>query len=147
MQEGQGQQDAAQAVHRDSVDALEAGGYSGHELERFLVRILFCLFAEDTGLFPRESFKLFIENRTDPDGENLGGMLAQLFQCLDKPVQSRMKSEMWELQGMPYVNGDLFKERLEIASFTRPTRERLIECCKFDWSRISPAIFGSLFRA
>ncbi len=131
----------------DLHDSLEGSGYTGHDLERFLVRILFCLFAEDTGLFPRESFKLFIENRTDPDGENLGGILAQLFQCLDKPVQNRMKSEMWELQGMPYVNGDLFKERLEIVNFTRFTRERLIECCKFDWSRISPAIFGSLFQS
>ena len=125
----------------------EGSGYPGHDRERFLVPIRFCLFAEDTGLFPRESFKLFIENRTDPDGENLGGILAQLFQCLDKPVQNRMKSEMWELQGMPYVNGDLFKERLEIVNFTRFTRERLIECCKFDWSRISPAIFGSLFQS
>jgi hypothetical protein len=59
----------------DLHDALQAGGYTGHELERFLVRILFCLFAEDTGIFERESFRLFLENRTAPDGSDLGEAL------------------------------------------------------------------------
>jgi hypothetical protein len=59
-------------------DALEAGGYSGHRLERFLVRILFCLFGEDTGIFERESFKLYLLNRTAEDGSDLGLHLAHL---------------------------------------------------------------------
>ena len=64
-------------------DALESGGYTGHNLERFLVRILFCLFAEDTGIFERDSFRLYIENRTAPDGSDLGLHLARLFEVLD----------------------------------------------------------------
>jgi hypothetical protein len=73
-------------------DALEAGGYTGHDLERFLVRILFCLFAEDTGIFERESFHLFIENRTAPDGSDLGQCLARLFEVLNTPPEKRQKN-------------------------------------------------------
>ena len=62
----------AVAIMDDLHDTLEAGGYSGHELERFLVRVLFCLFAEDTGIFEREAFRLYIEDRTKPDGSDLG---------------------------------------------------------------------------
>jgi hypothetical protein len=56
----------------DLHDALAEGGYAGHDLERFLVRILFCLFAEDTGLFEPETFTLYVENRTAKDGSDLG---------------------------------------------------------------------------
>src|SRR3990172_9485773 len=63
----------------DLHDALEAGGYSGHELERMLVRVLFCLFADDTGIFERDTFKHFIENHTKEDGSDLGPQLARLF--------------------------------------------------------------------
>ena len=62
----------AVGIMGDLHDALEFGGYKGHELERFLVRILFCLFAEDTGIFEREAFRLYIENRTQADGSDLG---------------------------------------------------------------------------
>jgi hypothetical protein len=61
----------AVAIMGDFHDALEAGGYSGHELERFLVRTLFCLFAEDTGIFEREAFRMYVEERTKPDGSDL----------------------------------------------------------------------------
>ena len=73
-------------------DALEAGGYSGHKLERFLVRILFCLFAEDTGIFERESFKLYLLNRTAHDGSDLGQHLARLFDVLNTPPERRQKN-------------------------------------------------------
>jgi hypothetical protein len=62
-------------------DALEVGGYSGHQLERFLVRILFCLFAEDTGIFERESFELYLLNGTTEDGTDLGQGLAPSRWC------------------------------------------------------------------
>ena len=81
----------------DLHDALEAGGYSGHELERLLVRVLFCLFAEDTGIFERNAFQLYLENHTDPDGSNLGPLLAQFFQVLNKPMQQRQDeaAKLW----------------------------------------------------
>lgn len=128
-------------------DALEAGGYTGHDLERFLVRILFCLFSEDTGLFERESFKLYIENRTASDGSDLGARLAQLFQVLNTPVEKRQQHLDDELKRFPYVNGELFQEQLGFADFNKEMRDALLACTQFRWAEISPAIFGSLFQS
>ena len=128
-------------------DALAAGGYGGHPLERFLVRVLFCLFAEDTGLFERDAFGLYLENHTAPDGSDLGIRLARLFEVLDTPVPQRQKNLDEDLAALPYVNGALFKERLPFADFNSDMRNALLACTRFDWSRISPAIFGSLFQA
>jgi len=127
-------------------DALESGGYRGHELERFLVRVLFCLFAEDTGIYDREAFQLYIENRTRPDGSDLGQHLARLFDVLNTEPEKRQKNLDETLAVFPYVNGDLFAEKLGFADFNRDMRNALLACCRFDWSRISPAIFGSLFQ-
>ncbi|MCX6617164.1 MAG: class I SAM-dependent DNA methyltransferase [Acidobacteria bacterium] len=128
-------------------DALKVGGYSGHQLERFLVRILFCLFGEDTGIFDRESFKLYLINRTAEDGSDLGLHLAHLFDVLNTPLDGRQKHLDETLAAFPYVNGDLFAENLRFADFNRDMRNALLACTHFDWSRISPAIFGSLFQS
>ncbi len=128
-------------------DALESGGYTGHDLERFLVRVLFCLFAEDTGIFEREAFHLFLENKTSPDGSDLGAQLSRLFEILNTPVDKRQKHLDETLAAFPYVNGDLFGEHLGFADFNRDMRNALLACTRMDWSRISPAIFGSLFQA
>jgi len=85
----------------DLHDALEEGGYAGHELERLLVRVLFCLFAEDTGIFEREAFTLYLQNHTKEDGSDLGGQLAQLFQALNTPKEKRQKNLLEELQELP----------------------------------------------
>ena len=136
----------AVAIMDDLHDALEAGGYEGHDLERFLVRILFCLFAQCTGIFERESFRLLIEDRTKPDGSDLGVHLAQLFSVLNMPANKRQKNLDETLAALPYVNGDLFTENLGFADFNRDMRNSLLACTRFDWSLISPAIFGSLFQ-
>ncbi|MCU0771628.1 MAG: class I SAM-dependent DNA methyltransferase [Verrucomicrobia bacterium] len=128
-------------------DTLEAGGYSGHDLDRFLVRVLFCLFAEDTALFEREGFRLYLENRTAEDGSDLGPRLAHLFDVLNTPVERRQTNLDDDLRAFPYVNGDLFAEPLRFAAFNRDMRNALLACTRFDWSRISPAIFGSLFQS
>lgn len=129
-------------------DALEESGYTGHDLEQFLVRIVFCLFADDTGIFePRDIFLDLIENRTRPDGSDLGSTLNHLFQVLDTPEDQRSSTLDEDLARFPYVNGDLFKATLRIPSFTSEMRERLLEACQFDWSEISPAIFGALFQS
>ncbi len=128
-------------------DALEAGGYSGHQLERFLVRILFCLFAEDTGIFEREAFHLYLLDRTAQDGSDLGLHLARLFDVLNTPPEKRQTNLDEALAAFAYVNGDLFAEGLGFADFNRDMRDALLACTRFDWSRISPAIFGSLFQA
>ncbi|MGP8156456.1 MAG: class I SAM-dependent DNA methyltransferase [Candidatus Acidiferrales bacterium] len=128
-------------------DALEAGGYSGHQLERFLVRILFCLFAQDTGIFEPQSFKLYLLNRTAEDGSDLGLHLARLFDVLNTPPEERQRNLDETLAAFRYVNGDLFEENLRFADFNRDMRNALLACTHFDWSRISPAVFGSLFQA
>lgn len=129
-------------------DALKESGYEGHTLERFLVRIAFCLFADDTGIFePRDIFLDFLEERTAEDGSDLGGWLSQLFQILNTSEDKRSKKLDEDLARFPYINGDLFSEQLTIPSFDSAMRQLLITCCRFDWSGISPAIFGSLFQS
>ena len=129
-------------------DALADAGYTDHDLEQFLVRIVFCFFADDTGIFePRDIFLDLLENRTQEDGSDLGGWLAQLFQVLNTPVDRRSTLLDEDLARFPYVNGDLFREQLLIPSFDSEMRQRLIDACHFNWSEISPAIFGSLFQS
>ena len=129
-------------------DALTDCGYTGRELEQFLVRIVFCFFADDTGIFePRDIFLDYLENRTSEDGSDLGSRLMHLFQVLNTPEDRRAKSLDEDLALFPYVNGDLFHDTLPIPSFDSKIRRRLIDACHFDWSAISPAIFGSLFQS
>jgi type I restriction-modification system DNA methylase subunit len=128
-------------------DRLEEIGYAGHPLEVYLVRILFCLFAEDTTIFNKQQFQDYIEQRTNLDGSDLAPKLQQLFQVLNTPKESRYKNLDEQLADFPYVNGKLFEETLPVASFDRKMREALLDCCYIDWSKISPAIFGSMFQS
>ena len=138
--------EAAELVGR-LYDALAATGYRGHDLERFLVRLAFCLFADDTGIFePRDIFFEFIEQRTRDDGSDLGPWLAQLFEVLDTPEDERDTGLDEDLGRFPYINGGLFDGRLRIPSFDTSMRKTLLATCQFNWSNISPAIFGALFQ-
>ena len=128
-------------------DALRDAGYARHDLERFLVRIVFCLFADNTGIFERDSFLSLLEERTSTDGSDTGPRLSQLFQVLDTPESRRMATLDEDLARFPYVNGELFHDPLRIPQFDASMREALIEACHFDWSKVSPAIFGSLFQS
>lgn len=127
-------------------DSLERGGYRGHKLERFLVRILFCLFADDTQIFEADAFKTLVNN-TRSDGTDLGPMLARLFDVLNTPKGERPGNLPEELRELPWVNGELFAEDLGFADFDCSMRRALVQCCTFNWSRISPAVFGSLFQS
>lgn len=129
-------------------DALEEGGYPAHDLERFMVRILFCLFAEDTGLLGEpDAFRFYIENVTKEDGSDLGLHIAHWFEVLDQPIDTRSSNLDAQLAELRYVNGELFSGRLPFATFNRAMRDRLLACCSFNWSQISPAVFGSLFQS
>ncbi|MEM9800149.1 MAG: DNA methyltransferase [Planctomycetota bacterium] len=129
-------------------DRLEEGGYPARDLERFMVRILFCLFGEDTGLLGEpDAFRLYIENSTKPDGSDLGHHLAHWFEVLDTPADERQAHLDEQLRELPFVNGELFAERLTFASFDRPMRDQLLACSRFHWATISPAVFGSLFQS
>ncbi len=138
----------AKAVQRMARlhDRLRQIGYTGHALEVYLVRLLFCLFAEDTGIFERTQFAEFIARNTREDGSDLAAQLAQLFEVLNTPEAARLKNLDDTLMRFPYVNGRLFEERLPLAGFDADMRAALLYCCALDWSEISPAIFGSLFQ-
>jgi hypothetical protein len=128
-------------------DQMKDTGYSGHPLELYLVRLLFCLFAEDTGIFERQQFRDYIEERTNEDGSDLGHHLSTLFQVLNTPREKRLKNLDEQLDAFNYINGKLFEEMLPAAGFDSAMRQELLNCCALDWSRISPAIFGSLFQS
>lgn len=128
-------------------DALKDHGYEGHELEVYLVRLLFCLFADDTGIFPKDSFVNYIANSKE-DGSDLSGRIANLFQILNMPDEMRVKRTLMsaDLRQFRYINGGLFSDTLTSPEFNSKMRETLLECCNFDWNNISPAIFGAMFQ-
>lgn len=128
-------------------DKLKAIGYDGHQLELYLVRLLFLLFADDTNIFERGIFNDYLELKTNEDGSDLAAHLSQLFEILNSPKDKRLKNLDESLAAFPYVNGKLFEEHLPLASFDSEMRRILLDCCLLDWGKISPAIFGSLFQS
>ena len=128
-------------------DALKEYGYEGHALEVYLVRILFCQFADDTGIFPDSSFANYIENSRE-DGSDLSSRLAQLFEILNCSDSTRTKRKLLSptLLQFRYINGGLFAQSLPFADFNAKMRRILLDCCSFDWNNISPAIFGAMFQ-
>jgi len=128
-------------------DLMKEAGYTGHALEQFLVRLVFCMFAEDTAIFNKNIFMEYLINKTHEDGSDIGAHLSQIFYILNQPWDKRMKNIDESLGEFPYVNGKLFEEVLPPASFDREMRNAILNCCALDWSKISPAIFGSLFQS
>lgn len=128
-------------------DRLKEIGYEGHPLEIYLVRLLFCLFAEDTSIFNKQQFQDFVEERTSEDGSDLAAKIQEIFQVLNTPLDKRFKNLDEQLDAFPYVGGKLFGEILPTAHFDSKMRQTLLECCYLDWSKISPAIFGSMFQS
>ncbi len=116
-------------------------------LELYLVRLLFCLFADDSNIFERGILYDYIDQRTNVDGSDLANHIAQLFEVLNTPPDKRFTNLDESLAAFPYVNGKLFEEHLPIASFDGEMRKLLLDCCALDWGKISPAIFGSLFQS
>jgi hypothetical protein len=129
-------------------DALEDANYTGHDLEQLLVRLLFCLFADDTGIFePKDIFLQLIEADTKEDGTDTGRMLIELFDVLNTHEDARQKGLSGELNAFPYVNGALFAGHIRTPVFDKKMREMLLDAARFDWGKVSPAIFGSLFQS
>ena len=137
----------AARVMADLYEALDGSGYSDHEASIFLIRTLFCLYGDDAGLWERDLFAEFLDARTREDGSDLGAQLALLYQTLNTPVERRQSTLDELISRFPYVNGGIFAEPLSIPSFSSAMREELVRACAFDWSGISPAVFGSLFQA
>lgn len=117
-----------------------------HSLNIFLTRLLFCFFAEDTGIFEENQFTKAIVNHTEDDGSNLAEVIEVLFESLDKR-ESEKASYTSFIQEFPYVNGKLFTDRTEIPRLNAKVRTLMIECGNQDWKEINPDIFGSMFQA
>jgi len=126
-------------------DALKEKNYTGHPLEVYLVRLLFCLFADDTGIFEKGTFRRYIEGSSE-DGSDLSMRMMMLFSILDTPPENRMTNLSEELKRFRYIDGSLFREPLPPAIFDAKMRSILLDCCDFDWTQISPAIFGAMFQ-
>lgn len=109
----------------------------------FLTRVLFLLYGDDAGLWENDLFYRFILN--DTTDENLGSQLAALFQVLNTPENRRQRVPD-AMAKFPYVNGSLFDEHWPQEFFDHDMRQALLNACRFNWTRISPAIFGSMFQ-
>lgn len=138
---------AAAQLMASLYEALEGSGYDDHESSVFLVRTLFALYADDAGVWERDLFLEFLETRTAEDGSDLGPQLALLYQVMGQEPRRRQKNVDENIARFPYVNGGVFEEPLSIPTFDREMRDRLLHAAMFNWSEISPAIFGSLFQA
>jgi hypothetical protein len=127
-------------------DSLKESGYGGHDLRVLLTRLVFILFADDSQVWETGLFFDYLMLRTSVDGSDLGPALVHLFQVLDTPKDRRSRNLDDDLARFEYINGALFSESIRIPDCTRGMRSRLLKACQFDWSAISPAIFGSLFQ-
>lgn len=119
--------------------------HDGEQASIFMTRLLFLLYGDDAeGLWEKDAFETFIREFTAEDGSDTGALIAQLFQVLDSPTRSsKLDSHMAVFK---YVNGGLFKERVNIPSFDFDMRQALLRATEEEWSQVSPAIFGSLFQ-
>ncbi|MGE5298827.1 MAG: class I SAM-dependent DNA methyltransferase [Acidobacteriota bacterium] len=120
--------------------------YTGHDLEVLLVRLVFCMFADDAGIFDQHTLADYIKQRTSSDGSDLGSRLIQIFQILNTPYDERQNSLDEAIASLPYVNGGLFADPINTPSFTGAMRAEILSAMELDWSKVSPAIFGSMFQ-
>jgi len=144
-EESEADRSAAYTISKLHESLLRAN-FKGRDLEVFLTRLLFSLFADDTGIFGENGiFRRLIE-ATRADGSDTGRALAELFQILNTPEEERQRNLDESLARFAYINGKLFADNARIPSFDSELREQLIACAKLDWSGISPAIFGAMFQ-
>lgn len=110
------------------------------------VRIVFCLYAEDAGIFTHDQFHDFLARY---EADDLRNALMRLFEVLNTPQNKRSKYLQAELAAFPYTNGGLFEEQIEIPQFTEELKQTLLQNASldFDWSEISPTIFGAVFES
>lgn len=128
-------------------DELRKTGYLGEDLEILLVRLLFCMFAEDNGVFDKRIFYEYLYDRTSEDASDLGPKLIHLFQVLDQQIEDRQSTLDEYLQRFPYVNGGLFKKSIATPTFDHNMRHTLLDAARNnDWDQINPAIFGAMFQ-
>jgi type I restriction-modification system DNA methylase subunit len=152
------EEDAAEIAEESKIDrkaayqvsrlhqALLEARFTGHDLEIFMTRLLFCFFADDTGIFGENGQFSRLVQRSRADGKDLGALLTELFQILNSPRDERQSTTDEDLAAFEYINGSLFAEGARIPAFNHDLRALLLESSELDWSGISPAIFGAMFQ-
>jgi hypothetical protein len=124
---------------------LESHGFEGHETSIFLIRLLFLMFGDDTGMWERNLVKSLIL-KTKEDGSDIGKTFDNLFTVLNTAEKERDKKLDQHLMKFPYVNGGIFSEEIAIIDFNRKMRGALIDVANYDWASINPTIFGAMFQ-
>lgn len=124
---------------------LEDHGFEGHETSIFLIRILFLLFGDDTGMWQKNTFLKLVMG-TKEDGKDVGSKLDGLFNVLNTPEDERPRQLGNEFKLFPYVNGGIFAEKISVIDFSKKMRAALVDVANYDWTSINPTIFGSLFQ-
>jgi hypothetical protein len=119
------------------------GKVRDHEISVSLARVLFLMFGDDSDMWAPDAFRTFIHHETRDDGSDIGAQLNALFDHLDTEAGSGLSA----LGDFPYVNGEIFKERISLPGLNREFRDAVMDACAVDWSTISPAIFGSMFQS
>lgn len=118
-----------------------------HDLNIFITRLLFCFFAEDTGIFEANLFSNFIKRYTKDDGSDLSEMIGQAFHIMNIKQAERSEDITKEINDFPYVNGGLFATDIPIPKMGYKARKIIIDCGDLDWKDINPDIFGSMIQA
>jgi len=119
------------------------------DMNHFMARLIFCFFAEDTGIFDGDGqFTRTVDKMTAPDGSNTHQVLETLFDTMNLPASDRPAAKLptW-VQNFPYVNGGLFSGSTEVPNFTRAARSYLLRAGELNWRQINPDIFGSMIQA
>jgi type I restriction-modification system DNA methylase subunit len=124
---------------------LEAHGFEGHETSIFLVRLLFLLFGDDTGMWSKNLFLNLVMD-TKEDGTDVGSTFDKLFEVLNTAPEKRTSNLPSGIREFPYVNGNIFAEKISIIDFNKKMRKALVEVANYDWTTINPTIFGALFQ-
>jgi hypothetical protein len=124
---------------------LEDHGFEGHETSVFLIRILFLLFGDDTGMWDKNLFLKLVLG-TKEDGSDVGPMLDALFEVLNTAAEERSNKYSDAMKDFPYVNGGIFSEKISVIDFNKKMRVALVDVANYDWTTINPTIFGSLFQ-
>ncbi|TWV34208.1 class I SAM-dependent DNA methyltransferase [Streptomyces misionensis] len=130
----------------DVYDALVSSGYPTGDSREWITRLLFCLFADDAGVWDRRAFQSYLALHTAPDGHDLGDVIGRIYRVLNTAPDDRPGNLDEDLRQFTYINGDLFARDLWPVTGNAEVRRAILEACSFDWSIISPAIFGSLFQ-
>lgn len=125
---------------------LEDAGMAEKDASILLARLLFLMFGDDTGMWARDVFLTWLIEVPLPGGSDLNSQLVDLFSAANTPEEQRGSHLVKQLKKLPYINGGIFEDSLTIPTLTSEFRSALIDACTFDWNRISPAVFGSMFQ-